>query len=275
MKTKLNERNAANVMGKINTFLKKNVKEDHGIHERVVGWESDEEVDGSVWERPVYATERVLTAFEGACSVHHIRKEILKKKKNGEHLLSYEKGNTCLLAIYQNGNCDCIPLSVGDTVEITSTRMVLTRNILGNYSVRTFVQAECTEEEKDNAIKSGLMNHLQWFTDATCWIDLFEGTGVDSLDVIRANNELDSILCNFISSLDLSDQGIASFDVDLDEQEDMWTYNDGVKFTFFADLDAIRANDGDFFWIEFNGEKQHDTYGVMYACFNTDETEKI
>lgn len=78
MRTKITERNMYNVMGKVNTFFKKNVMQDLGEKERLAGHKNCEILGMENFEIPYYKTYHAYSAYPGTCHVHHLRKAILK-----------------------------------------------------------------------------------------------------------------------------------------------------------------------------------------------------
>lgn len=125
MRTKINDRNWAVTMGRINTFFKKSVKEDCGIG-MVLNTEDyiyDEE-SGEFNEVPKYTEQRIFKAYPGRCKKHFLYQNYLDKRKEGSCILVQEKNNT-RIALSTAHSTSCVPISIGDIVELSSNKLVI------------------------------------------------------------------------------------------------------------------------------------------------------
>jgi hypothetical protein len=267
MKTKVTEKNMMNVMGKINTFFKKDVKEDKGIVNKIVGFKNELTISGIQYDRPIYHRERLFTSYTGFCKIHHMRKEILEKKKEGKPSPFHK--TDALLAICTPQSPDCIPICIGDTVEIVGTKMMVKTNTLGRYHTRTFLQMPVSVNEKADEIKIAVLNNLLWFCDDSIWNDIFED---DILTAIHINSEISHSLSNFVSQIDFANEtGIKSLEI-ATANFDCYVPNDDVKFKFNVNIDAILKGDMDnAMYIELGSEIYKDTYCVVSAAMYTAE----
>ena len=141
MKWKINEKNYASVMDKVNRFLQKSTVEYLGIVPTVVG---EEKVDlgGIKLTVPKYEDlPKSVPYLNGSCYVHPMW---------GEPANPYNKGyKKPILAISSNLDNYCLPLQEGSSIEINSTRMVVTvidTNLGLAPSVHTFINMPLTEE---------------------------------------------------------------------------------------------------------------------------------
>lgn len=270
MRTKITERNAANVMGKVNTFFKKDVKEDLGMKMVEVGREPVFDERGKLfWEKPIWEEQRVFVSYTGRCDVHWLRKEYLKKVKNGERIFTHDKTD-CLLAISTPYDTDCLPISIGDTVELKGNQLIVKRCIMnGCYSIRRFVQTVVNSEERTAELKHGLYSHLTWFCDNSLWWDIameeFHGM---ACEINCIDSEIHHAFGNLIEEIDLS-QATGTFRKTIsmkDIAEDHYVDNDDFEFDIIVDVDAIKTDANKIFSIILDG-KEVDSYGVISKAF--------
>lgn len=266
MKTRVTEKNMMNVMGKINTFFKKDVKEDKGLVNKVVGFKNELSISGIQYDRPIYQKERLFASYTGYCKIHHMRKEMLEKKKEGKPS-SFHKTDA-LLAICTPQSPDCIPICIGDTVEIAGTKMLVKTNTFGRYYTRTFLQMPVSASEKAAEIKSAVLNNLLWFCDDSMWIDIFEGDDVST--VLHINSEISHALSNFVSGIDFENEtGVKTLEMTTGDL-DCYVPNDDVKFKFNVNIDAVLKGDmNNAMYIELGSEVYKDTYYVVAAAMYT------
>lgn len=139
MKWKINQRNYANVMDKVNRFLQKPTVEYLGIVPTVVG---NQEIDvcGRTIVVPKYEDlPQSVPYLNGSCYVHPMWKDKTR---------SFSKGYKApILAIASNLDSHCLPLQEGSIVEINSTRMVVTvvdNNLNLTPSIHTFINSDIT-----------------------------------------------------------------------------------------------------------------------------------
>ena len=126
--------------------FKKDVKEDKGLVNKIVGFKNELSISGIQYDRPIYQKERLFASYTGYCKIHHMRKEMLEKKKEGKPSPFHK--TDALLAICTPQSPDCIPIYIGDTVEIAGTKMMVKTNIFGRYHTRTFLQMPVSASEK-------------------------------------------------------------------------------------------------------------------------------
>lgn len=271
MRTKINERNAANVMGKINNFFKGDVKEDLGIRDVQVGTNNIYDSYGYLlWERPVFEKQRVLVSYSGKCDVHYLRKEFLRKIKNNERIFS-RLGAECLLSISTPYDTDCIPLSIGDIVELKGNKLTVKHAYIpGCYSKRTFVKASISKGEKAAEIKRGLHKNLMWFCDDTMWAEIAaEEFRFNMLEVHAINREIERAFSDMIEKINFSNpSGHFSKVINMKEiSNDIFVYNNDFSFEISINLDAVGKDSNDIFNIELDG-RNVDTFGVICKAFN-------
>lgn len=277
MRVKVSEKNAASVMGKINIFFRKEVKEDIGLKMVQVG---SEDIFGErgrlLWKKPIWEEKNVFQSYTGRCYVHALREKYLEKMKNGERVSNYDKTD-CLLAISTPYNTDCIPISIGDVIELKGNQLVIKHSYLkGLYSTRKFIQLASTKEEKVDELKRGLFNHLTWFCDDSMWYDIaadeFEGM---MIDVNCVNREIQHAFAHFIDEIDLS-QASGTFRKTIsmkDIAEDYYVRNDDFNFDIVVNLDAVDKNSNEVFNIILDG-KSVDSFGVICKAFERDNNDE-
>lgn len=275
MKTKLNEKNAANVMGKVNTFFKKNVKEDLGIKKVEVGTRDILDDNGRLLCKfPIFENQQVFVSYSGRCDVHWLRKELLEKIKNGSRISRFDNTD-CLLAISTPYDSDCVPISIGDTVEFKGNQLIVKHSYYkGSCSTRRFVQMDITPEELLNEKKNGLYSQLTWFCDDSMWWDMameeFDGMAIE-INCIR--NEIYNAFSYFIDNLDLSklDETFRRTINMKDISEDHYVRNDDFSFDIIVDMKAFNnPGSSEVFDIILN-DKSTDIYGVICKAFTSME----
>lgn len=104
---------------------------------------------------------------------------------------------------------DCIPISVGDIVEIKGNQLTVRNSyFLGDYSYHRFIQKEYEAKEVEEVIKTGLCDTFVWFTDDSCWEDLVP-SGLRHLNLTHLNNAIYQAMIDFVYEIDfMNTQGI-------------------------------------------------------------------
>lgn len=271
MRVKLNEKNMYSVMGKINTFFKKDVKLDEGI-KKSMNTKVLEEIYQGIYthEDKLYDSVHVFSSYSGYCQEHWIRKEDRIQQKNGDYRLHKDLAKKLLLAISSKFYGDSIPLSIGDIVEFHGNRLDV---ISMEFNNKSFIQMDVSQDELVNEMKHGISGQLLWFTDDSMWIDYFKG---NVLDVISVERSISETLYNAINEIDFSKDELFKKVITTKEMDDCWRVPDDFEFTFIVDLAAFKDNSKkeSFLSIEFRGEKCHDIYPLVDFIMNGNESEK-
>ena len=222
MKVRVTTRNAAAVMGKINTFLRKETKEYVGLRQHKVGVK-EETFDGHTFKMPVWEERETYVPLMAKCEEHHVHKEIRKKIKKGEKLFhdDMHQYNRVLLAISDKYRTNCIPILAGYEVSITGDKMTIKENDVvfeipefngkvrrmknkEKSTYRTFYHMPFSEEEKQQKVKEGVSALFDLCNQIYYCVDLYD---MDYPDWIKSSirslhSDLSRSVCDILDADD-------------------------------------------------------------------------
>ena len=178
---KVTEKNMMSVMGKINTFFRKNVVEDKGIKKIPVG-EKTCEVDGYKFPITIYEDGQLFLPFIGICTVHPCYKDGFRHVSN------------VLLSVADKYSNNCIPIYDGAKVELKGTMLRIQCMWPGcgiNPKYTTFIQRDYSKEERIKHIARRLAST---YADNLFEADSFEGSNK------HCNTEWLSTIVRFVTN---------------------------------------------------------------------------
>lgn len=222
MRVRVTTKNAAAVMGKINTFLRKETKEYVGLRQHKVGIK-EESFGDETFKMPIYEERETFVPLMARCEEHHIHKEIREKIKKGERLFhdDMHQYNRVLLAISDKYRTNCIPILAGYEVSITGDKMTIKENdvcyeLVGfdgkvtrmknkdKSSYSTFYHMPFSEEERMSKIKEGVSAMFDVCNQIYYCVDLYD---MDYPDWIKSSirslhSDLTRSVCDILDADD-------------------------------------------------------------------------
>lgn len=271
---KVTKANMATVMGNVNRFFRKNVKEYLGELNQEVGSKVID-FQGEKILAPVYEKRPTYEPFIGECHVHPMRQRYLEKIKNHERVFPHEEQDAqrVLLAIHDKYSAYVIPIHEGFDISIKGNRMVIRENnvvvkseFMGKVSYlrmkerstyRIFVQDEITPEEMDKHIRNGLMQTYDVHDQMFDCLDLLDHFGRDEYwTVSRAHQDIWHAFYDAVQSMDINEDNV------------VLTLHDCLSEDIFVHLNMKKlrekasGSDDDFYFM-YNGEKHGDVFGIL------------
>ena len=288
---KVTEKNMFTVMGHINAFFKKDTCRYIGIKNHQVGSKTVTYEDFS-YEQPIYEARKTYVPYIGSCQVHHIRKRIIKKQKNGEKLfMSDIDSKNVLLAICDKYSNCCIPIKEGFDVSIKGNMMVIKENDVYSIShsfsgkktyfrmkekstYEYFYHMPISDEERLEASRNGIYNMHEVADQGYFMEDFYDMHNEMYADAAREmHGDITRQLFNKFDKIDMNcsevDLKIYFYDSDFE----------GDYFLTHINVEAIRNGldkcNENAYYFAYDGEKFYDLLALInyyyYKNFHQDD----